>query len=297
MPVDYKALLSNALDGIYFTDTTRRIIYWNESAERITGYKAQEVVGSRCADNILIHVDEQGRSLCKSNCPLASSLKDKNAREAKVFLQHKQGHRIPVHVRVTPLCDNEGLVIGGAEFFSDISGQEILNERLRELERLALLDTLTELPNRRHLIPELTSRFHEKKRMKLDFGLIFIDIDGFKAINDTYGHSVGDRVLKTVANTLKASVRPFDLVGRWGGDEMVCIVRNVDASSIQTVAQRLLAMIHTSSVSVNGRRIQLSVSIGATVAGTDDDNDTLIQRADSLMYAGKKKGGNQIAYG
>jgi diguanylate cyclase (GGDEF)-like protein/PAS domain S-box-containing protein len=297
MQVDYKALLANIRDGIYFTDFYRRIIYWNASAERITGFGAAEVIGSLCADNILIHVDEQGRSLCKSHCPLAASMKDAVPREAEVYLHHKLGHRIPVHVRVAPLYDNKGQLIGGAEFFTDISNQEIMAERLRELERLALLDALTGLPNRHHLLPELTSRFHEKSRFNLDFGLIFIDIDRFKEINDVYGHDVGDLMLKTAANTLKATVRPFDLVGRWGGDEFLCIVRNVDTLLIETTAQRLLAVLNASTVHVNESCIQIGASLGVTMARAGDTNETLIKRADALMYASKQKGRNQITYG
>ncbi|MBN2321745.1 MAG: sensor domain-containing diguanylate cyclase [Acidobacteria bacterium] len=297
MQVDYQALLANTRDGIYFTDTDRRITYWNASAERITGFSAQEVVGSRCADNILIHVDEQGRNLCESLCPLAASMQDAVAREVKVYLHHKLGHRIPVLARVTPLRDNTGNVVGGAEFFTDISNQEIIAERLQELEQLALLDALTRLPNRHHLFPELTSRFHEKNRLNLNFGLIFIDLDRFKNINDAYGHDVGDRMLITIANTLKVSVRPFDLVGRWGGDEFLCIVRNADEGSLKTMAHRLLVMLNASTVPVDGNRLRITASLGATLARDGDTSDTLIKRADGLMYASKQNGRSQVTFG
>ena len=297
MQVDYQALLANTRDGVYFTDTDRRITYWNASAERITGFSAQEVVGSRCMENILIHVDEQGRCLCESFCPLAATIQDAVPREAKVYLHHKLGHRIPVLVRVTPLCDNSGNIVGGAEFFTDISNQEIIAERLEELEQLALLDALTRLPNRHHLFPELTSRFHEKSRLNLNFGLIFIDLDNFKDINDAYGHDIGDRMLTTLANTLKVSVRPFALVGRWGGDEFLCIVRNADEHSLRTMAHRLLVMLNASSVPVDGNRIRITASLGATLARDGDTSDILIKRADSLMYKSKQKGGSQVTLG
>jgi diguanylate cyclase (GGDEF)-like protein/PAS domain S-box-containing protein len=297
MQVDYQALLDNTRDGIYFTDTERRIIYWNASAERITGFSAREVVGSRCADNILIHVDEQGRTLCNSACPLAATMQDALAREANVYLHHKQGHRIPVLVRITPLRDDKGKIVGAAEFFTDVSNQEIIAERLRELEQLALLDALTQLPNRHHLFPELSSRFHEKERLNLDFGLIFIDLDRFKKINDDYGHDIGDRLLIAIANTLKVSVRPFDLVGRWGGDEFLCIVRNADETSLKAVADRLLVMINASSVSFDGNRIRVTASLGATLARDGDTGDAIIHRADALMYASKQKGCSRVTFG
>lgn len=91
MQFDYKSLLANIRDGVYFTDLDRRITYWNKGAERITGYSADDVVGHRCRDNLLIHVDETGRSLCQGRCPLASTMNDKAPREAKIYLHHKQG--------------------------------------------------------------------------------------------------------------------------------------------------------------------------------------------------------------
>jgi len=297
MKVDYQALMSNIKDGVYFTDTQRQITYWNESAELITGYPAEEVIGSRCSDNILIHVDGEGRSLCKSLCPLAASMNDGMPREAKVYLHHKEGHRIPVLIRVTPLFDADGQLIGGAEFFTDISNQEILNERLKEMEQLALLDALTKLPNRHHLLPEITSRFHEKYRLKLDFGLIFIDLDHFKGINDVFGHNTGDDLLRTVAKTLKTSVRPFDMVGRWGGDEFLCVVRNADTEILKTVSQRLHAMLNASSGPSVDDGIRITASLGATIATDSDTRDTLIERADALMYVSKQNGRNQITYG
>jgi PAS domain S-box-containing protein len=156
--VDYQTLLSNINDGVYFTDTERRIIYWNEAAVRITGYSAAEVIGHRCSDNVLIHVDADGQSLCLGRCPLAEAIRDRTARRALVYLHHKQGHRLPVHVRVTPLVDASGRLIGGAEFFSDASDQEAMRSRIAELEHLALLDPLTGLPNRNHIEAELASR-------------------------------------------------------------------------------------------------------------------------------------------
>jgi diguanylate cyclase (GGDEF)-like protein/PAS domain S-box-containing protein len=297
MQVDYEALLSNTRDGVYFTDTDRRIIFWNASAERITGFSAQEVIGNRCADNILIHVDEQGRNMCETHCPLAESMQDAQAREVTIYVHHKRGHRIPVLSRIVPLLDNEGKIVGGAEFFTDISNQEIIAERLRELEQLALLDALTRLPNRRHLFAELNSRFHEKVRLNLNFGLIFVDLDHFKKINDVYGHAIGDRLLATIADSLKVSVRPYDLIGRWGGDEFLCIVRNADENVLKTIANRLLIMLNASSVAVDGNLLRITSSLGATLAREGDTKDSLIKRADSLMYESKQMGGSQVTYG
>ena len=102
---NYKTIINNIYDGLYLVDRTRKITFWNSAAERITGFSSAEVVGRRCLDNILVHVDGQGCELCKNACPLAATMKDGVAREADIFLQHKSGYRVPITVRVTPLKD------------------------------------------------------------------------------------------------------------------------------------------------------------------------------------------------
>ncbi len=297
MQIDYQKLLAHIRDGVYFTDSDRRIVYWNKGAERITGYSAEEVVGRCCRDNILVHVDENGLSLCKGHCPMAATIADAQPREASVFLHHKQGHRVPVQVRAIALNDEQGRVAGAAEFFNDTSSQETLQARIQELENLALLDSLTQLPNRHHIEPELVSRFHEIQRLQVSFGFLFMDIDHFKRFNDTYGHDVGDEVLRVVARTLKASMRPFDLVGRWGGEEFVCILRNVQAPLLLPIANRMRALIEASSVKAGNRMLGVTVSIGATLATAEDSLETLIKRADRLMYTSKANGRNQVTLG
>jgi PAS domain S-box-containing protein len=134
---NYKDLLDNMYDGLYVVDRDRKIIYWNKAAEQITGFKAVDVVGSHCFDNILIHVDGHGMNLCKGMCPLAATIKDGVPRKTEVYLHHRDGHRVPVSVRVTPRHDQNGNIIGGIELFSDLSNGEALRLWIAELEELA----------------------------------------------------------------------------------------------------------------------------------------------------------------
>jgi PAS domain S-box-containing protein len=202
-------VMENLHDGLYLTDMNRVIIFWNRAAETITGYPASAVVGSSCANGILIHVDSDGHLLCKGICPLAATIADGKPRETEVCLRHRNGHRVPVSVRVTPLTDAKGRIVGGIELFTDISGQEAAKERLRELEQIAMVDTLTKLANRRYIEQELSNRFEEYRRFRVPFGILFMDIDHFKKVNDVYGHDAGDEVLKLVARTFTANARPL----------------------------------------------------------------------------------------
>ena len=211
----YKELLDNFLNGIYFVDTDRRITYWNKGAERISGYTASEVVGHKCSDNILIHVDEQGRQLCMIDCPVAHTLDDQRVREAAVFLHHKAGHCVPVAVQVIPIRDASSLVIGAAEVFQDNSARFADRETIGRLQKAALIDHLTGLPNRRYLEMKLQTCLDDLKRYRFPFGIIFADIDHFKGINDTIGHPMGDEVYPYPGGEYPF-LRPFRPVGRGG---------------------------------------------------------------------------------
>lgn len=293
----YRDIVENMRDGIYFVDRDRRITFWNRGAERITGYLAAEVVGSRCSDNLLIHVDAAGRQLCRGACPLMASMTDGASHEAEVFLHHKQGHRLPVWVQTSPLLDDEGRFTGAVEVFTETSTRQALSQQVEELKKLALIDPLTELPNRRHFEAQLHSQLEELRRSRVSFGLLFIDIDHFKQVNDLHGHSVGDQVLSTVAKTLLHAIRPFDLAARWGGEEFTGIFPHAQAEDLLGIADRLRILVANSPAETDTGPLTVTISIGGTVASPDDSPATLLKRADDLLYQSKANGRNRVAVG
>ncbi len=239
-------LLDKVGEGVYFTDRQRRITFWNKAAERITGYSRKEVLGRSCADDILIHVDGRGRSLCGGLCPLAATLKDCRSRQAGVFLHHKQGHRVAVRVRVLALRDDKKSLIGAAEIFNEIAEKPELWERVHRLEKMAMHDRLTGVANRHLTEHYLADRLEEFKRFHWPFGVIFFDIDDFKKLNDQHSHRVGDKVLKTVARTLQGNIRSIDQLGRWGGEEFLVILRNANRKNLERIAEKLRMLVEKS---------------------------------------------------
>jgi diguanylate cyclase (GGDEF)-like protein len=225
------------------------------------------------------------------------TIADGKAREAEVFLHHKDGHRIPVFIRCSALTDADGSVIGGTELFTDISNIQSINFRIKELEEMALIDNLTRLANRNYIEKVFLVRFEEYKRLDMQFGILFMDIDHFKTFNDTYGHDVGDRVIKFVAETLMNNSRPFDVFGRWGGEEFIGIMRNVSREQLEHLGNRLRILVENSYVLSNGIKLSVSISIGATLVRDDDDMNSIIKRADILLYESKRAGRNRLTYG
>jgi len=295
--ISYGRLVDNLNDGLYIVDRDRVIQYWNKAAERISGFTAAEVIGKSCAGNILTHVDCDGNSLCSGMCPLAKTIAGGGARTADIYLHHKNGHRVPVTVRTSVLTDETGSIIGGAELFTDINNFETINLRVKELEEMAMIDNLTRLANRNCIERELFVRFEEINRLGISFGFLFMDIDHFKIFNDTYGHDVGDRVLKFVADTLVINSRPFDLIGRWGGEEFIGIIRNVGRQQLEDHGNRLRTLVETSYIQNESNTLHVSISMGATLVCNTDSMDTLIKRADMLLYESKLAGRNRLTMG
>ncbi len=287
-------ILDSLYEGVYIIDLNKNISYWNKGAEQITGFTSSEVLGVHCREDILIYTKDGVMNLCKGQCPLSQSIDDGKVRETEVYFQHKDGHKVPVLLRAVPLRGTSGKVEGVIEIFSDNSSKMAYLERMEELQKVALLDPLTGLANRRYIESALTARLHEMQRYGWTFGVIFMDTDNFKSINDLYGHEIGDKALKMVAKTLVSSSRSFDMIGRWGGEEFVAIVVNVNENKLYAVANRFLALVEQSSFMVDSKMIRITLSVGATIARKDDTIDMLLARADKLMYHSKSAGGNRL---
>lgn len=292
----FMQILNGLDDGVYVVDPERRITYWSRGAQRITGYSAAEVIGRSCADGILVHVDEQGKYLCKDGCPLTATMEDGQPCCCKMFLHHKDGHRVPVRVSASVIQDRFGRAIGCVESFQDLSEFQADAERIKELEELAFLDALTGIVNRRYVESTLDSRFAELERLDRSFAIIMLDVDRFKKFNDTYGHETGDRVLQLVVRTLSCNCRPYDTVGRWGGEEFMVVATGTDQGKIRDLAERLRMLVETASLSVGGEQLRVTISLGATMVRKTDDMQSVIRRADELLYKSKENGRNRVTF-
>ncbi len=291
----YKELLDNLYDGVYYVNQSKKITLWNKSAEKISGYSKSEVLGKCCADNILRHINDNGDELCIRGCPLGRTLKDGKVRESNLFLHHKNGHRVPISVRVAPIKNKQNIIIGAVEIFSENSKQVNLLEEVGKLKQEVFIDGLTQLGNRKFAQFKLTNQKNDIKTYGIQFGILFFDIDNFKSINDTWGHVVGDKVLKMVAKTANNIIRSVDTACRWGGDEFVVIVPNVDINSLRIIAEKIRIFIEKTWVDINGELLKTTISVGGAMAEQNDTIDSLIKKVDEQMYRCKKNGRNTIS--
>jgi len=294
----YKEIIDNLYDGVYFVDRDRVITYWNKGAERITGYPAAQTVGRACRANLLNHVTEDGVQLCANGCPLAAVMEDGNPREAEVFVHHADGHRLPVVIRATALRDRIGNIIGAIESFSNNSSVINARRRLSEMHQMIHTDVLTRLGNRQHIEGCLYAVVAEFEKTQKPAGLLFIDIDQFKKVNDTLGHDVGDQALRMVANTFRHALRATDTIGRWGGEEFVAILYDINNDkALFKIAEKVRMLVEVSHFDTASQSLSVTISIGATRLYSNDTPDSIIRRADGLMYRSKQAGRNRVTIG
>jgi len=212
---------------------------------------------------------------------------DGTLRKGRLYLRHREGHTVQVTSRFIPIHSSDGLIEGVVLVFSDYLPKAEIMMRIKELQKLAMLDPLTEVGNRRCGETYLHTRFDEMRRYGNRFGVILFDIDHFKLINDIYGHDVGDSVLKRVASTLSGGLRSFDVVSRWGGDEFLAIIVKINQDQLSSIAHKLKTRIEQSTFSVGSRVIRVTISIGAILVHMTDTMETALKRADLYMYRNK----------
>lgn len=292
-PANLPGVFDALFDGVYFVDTQRCIQEWNAGAVALTGFSRDEVRQRRCADNILVHVDECGKELCRDGCPLQSTLLDGETRLSKVFLRHKQGYRLAVAARTIAVRDANSNIVGAVETFREVGDADHWKARISELERAAYLDALTGIPNRRFLESQLERLLRELHNTGTRFALLLIDIDGFKSVNDNFGHDLGDRVLCNISRTLMNSMRGRDILGRWGGDEFAMLLSATNQQQCGSTAERARMLAAETATPTRSGYAKLTVSIGGAVGAPEDTAERLLKRADEQLYLSKHQGRNR----
>jgi diguanylate cyclase (GGDEF)-like protein/PAS domain S-box-containing protein len=291
----YDMLLNDLQEAVIIFDPSLRVIFWNTSSEQITGYNRDEVLGKPCLKNVLLDQKASGIFPCKTDCPALQTLQDGQIRSLEAFLQHKQGYRFPVHIRIIPIKNQDGKIIAALETFRELSPKVSVPQKKSELQRMGLLDPLTELGNRRYLEMHLNSRLEEMKRYGLPFGILILDVDDMENINEAYGTVTGNKVLKMISQTLASNIRFFEVTGRWNGEQFLVVLLNLDEKKLDLVANKLRLLVEQSYLKEIEASIKTTVSIGATLAQFNDSAAGLIARAEKLVEHSKWQGKNKVS--
>ncbi|MBB1074118.1 EAL domain-containing protein [Rhodoferax sp. 4810] len=280
------SVFTTAREGITITDIDGNILDVNDAFSRITGYSRQEVLGQNPR---FLSSGQQSAAFYEG---MWREILNKGHWYGEIWNRRKDGQIYAQMLTITTVRADNGQPSNFVAVFSDITA---LKEHEAELDHMAHYDVLTGLPNRVLLADRLSQGMIQAQRRQQLLAVVFLDLDGFKTINDAYGHEAGDHLLMATARNMKSVLREGDTLARIGGDEFVAVLVDLDSPlSGGTLLNRLL---ETASrpVSVGGRELRISASMGVTYypQDIDIDADQLLRQADHAMYQAKLAGKNR----
>ncbi len=284
----YRGIFESSGEGIVVTNAKEEIVAVNHAFTEITQYELSDVVGKTP------RVIGSGRHDQIFFEELWSALKQRGHWQGEIWNRRKDGKVFPAWVNISAVKGADGKVTHYFSTFSDISGHMAAEERIRQL---AFYDALTGLPNRSTFYSLIKQTLVLARRDDVAGGIMFIDLDRFKYVNDTLGHGAGDELIRRVSARLKSCLRSSDVVARLGGDEFVVGLFDIKAQEdAAVVAKKMLATFATPFL-IDGHDLSISASIGISVYPSDGvDVDDLIKYADIAMYRAKDQGRNKYLF-
>ena len=284
----FSAIIAGVNDfALLSLDETGRINAWNRSGERQTGYSARDVLGRTL--NVFYFPDEavQGRAMQQVDLARRDGWHIDEG-----WRRRKDGSRYWCQSLVSALEEQTGEITGFSVVLRDVTERKSSGDEIR---RLLTTDQLTGVSNRARFFELGEAELTRWKRFAQPLSALMIDVDHFKAINDTHGHAAGDEVLKQVAGALQSTLRSIDVIGRLGGEEFAILLPSLDIQGAEMVAERLRRGAAGLVPTFEGRPIPVTISIGcAELSGPVDDIDALLREADGALYAAKQGGRNRV---
>ncbi len=290
----YRLLAENINDVIWTCDMDMNLTYITPSVKQLTGYDVVEVMSQDMNENFMPHPLAMALQTMAEEVE-SEKLKNMSPRGVKTFeleMLRKDGATVWTEVSVSLMIDQNNHIKGFLGVFHNIANRKLLEEELRAL---ATTDPLTGVNNRRSLLEKVTVVLARARRYEEFFSVLMIDIDNFKQVNDTFGHQVGDKVIKAMSETCMAGLRETDIFGRMGGDEFAAVLVKTDMKNALSVAEQLRHKLSRLSVDGGGDALYFTVSIGvSTYEDQDKSIETIMHRADIALYNAKNSGRNHV---
>lgn len=281
-------LLDNVRESVITTDLEGRVTYWGQGAEALYGYTAEDVLGKHISFLEIPETDEiEERRFHRAQ--------ETGSWRGQCKHKHKDGTLLWTDTVISPVADQNGRTHGLISVSRDITEQKRLEEKLAHM---ATHDALTDLPNRRLFNDRLTLALAQARRHHHTVAVLMLDLDFFKHVNDTLGHTAGDQLLKDVSRRLSAQIREADTIARIGGDEFMLLLPAIDdhRQAVDNVAQRVQQGMQEPFVA-GGEELHVTTSIGiALFPDHGQEAGVLMRQADIAMYHAKQRGRNNYQY-
>ena len=285
--------LNSIGDAVLCTDIEGNVTYLNVVAEHMTAWTCMDAQG-KALNEVFRIVDGVTRKTSPNPMDLAMRNDKTVELSANCILIQRDGNEVAIEDSAAPIHDRSGEIAGAVIVFRDVKMSKAITE---EMVHLAQYDALTDLPNRVLLTDRMNQAIARAKRNGTRAAVIYLDLDGFKQINDSLGHDIGDKTLRSVAARLSSCVRDSDTVSRQGGDEFVVLLAEISHPEDASVMARKILTALTSSHSLGETNLHITLSIGLSTYPEDgQDSETLLKNADTAMYQAKKTGRNNYQF-
>ena len=269
-------ILESLLNGVCVVDMQKKIVFWSDGAEHITGQLRHEVVGRSCVGKPLLHCQQPGCEFCSEECPLARAIKTAHPVEASGFLHHKCGYEVPVRIRAIPIHNPHGSIIGAVETF-DVLEQSDVNHTEKALP--GSLDNVTGLASQAQMKTHLREALAAFTERQVAFAVLRLRLQGLEHFRAAFGPDAASSLLRVVARSLASDLWRTDIVGRWADDEFLVILNGCSEESLPVVRERLRRMLANDSIEWWGERRSLPVSAGEATPEPGDTAESILDRS------------------
>jgi diguanylate cyclase (GGDEF)-like protein/PAS domain S-box-containing protein len=275
----FRTVLEGLRTAVYVVDLEGRTLFWNDGAERITGYLRQDVVGRVCGESFLCEAEGEEEESTGGLRPIAAVIRDGKTIEAQISLRHKNGHRIPVQLRAFPIRNARGAIVGVAESFEETISVSDWDRRHTKLATYGCLDQASGVLNHGMVESHLRENLGMFVAHPVPFCILCVEIDHLDKIQARDGPGAIAATIRVVGQTLENSLRPTDFLGRWQEKQFFAVLTECNEWEIVRAADRLRRMASASKIEWWGDFIPVTISLGATSAKAGDTVEGIVARA------------------
>jgi diguanylate cyclase (GGDEF)-like protein/PAS domain S-box-containing protein len=293
-PEIYLTVLDNLQTGVYIVDRNRRIRFWNEGAEQITGYLRQDVVGRFLRDHLLTTGDAVKDLDSEPDDPINLVFRDGKPSILDVSILHKDGYRVPIVLRTMPIRNSRGAVVGAAESFEKNRSASDWTRRQAGFADFGCLDAMTGVAAQSFMETQLRENLITFAEHHIPFGILLIQIDHMDQFRASRGPGVVSTILRVIAQSVENCVRPTDLVGCWGENQFIAILLECKESEVALVGERVRKMISRSEIEWWGDKFSVTSPMGGAGCRAGDNTELLLARAAASLQESIGKGGNCV---
>lgn len=280
-----RTILENLPAGLCVVDMQKKIVFWSDGAERITGHLRHEVIGHSCVSETLLHCDQPGCEFCKEDCPVARAMKTSQSIEAIGFLHHKAGYEIPVRIRAVPVHNQHGSIIGAAETFEEMQSPARAHHRDDGPNLPGCVDDATSVPTPTFMLSHLSETLAKSIELQVPFGVLCLRLEGLPHFRASLGPEAASSLLRVIARSLESTLWTTDVIGRWGDDQFLVILNSCRDEALPSVRERVRRILAADGIEWWGERRSLPFSIGHATVQPDDTVESLIERAQKSLDA------------